>query len=143
MSRSVLGTALLVLLWLVVFAAPARAHEVRPAYLELRQTSADAWDLRFRVPARGRLRLALDPRLPEHCARTSAPRARFVDNAYVEEWSIRAPGGIEGHEIRVEGLAATMIDVLVRIERLDGGMQVVRLLPSSPSFVVERTPSGL
>ena len=32
---------------------------------------------------------------------------------------------------------ATVVDVLVRLERLDGTTQVTRLTPSAPSFVVE------
>jgi len=35
-----------------------------------------------------------------------------------------------------------MTDVLVRIERLDGSTQVVRLTPSAPSFVVAAAPRG-
>jgi hypothetical protein len=43
----------------------ATAHEVRPAYLELRQTAAETYDLVFKVPALGEgLRLALYVHLP-------------------------------------------------------------------------------
>ena len=31
----------------------ASAHEVRPAYLELRQTATDTYDVLWKVPARG------------------------------------------------------------------------------------------
>ena len=41
------------------------------------------------------------------------------------------------------GLAATMTDVLVRIENLDGTTQVTRVTPSSPSFVVSAAPGAL
>ena len=37
-------------------------------------------------------------------------------------------------------MQGTITDVLVRVERLDGSSQVTRVLPSSPSFVVEATP---
>jgi hypothetical protein len=38
-------------------------------------------------------------------------------------------------------LSATLTDVLARVERADGTTQVVRLRPSTPSFVVEAAPS--
>jgi len=47
--------------------APVQAHEVRPGYLELRQVDAEMWDLVWKVPAKGDLRLALDVELPENC----------------------------------------------------------------------------
>ena len=50
---------LLALLWLV--AAPALAHEVRPAYLELREDKAGEFGVLWKTPMRGELRLALDP----------------------------------------------------------------------------------
>ena len=45
-------------------------------------------------------------------------------------------------EIGVKGLSATMTDVLVRLARADGSVQVVRLTPSTPAFVVAATPGS-
>jgi hypothetical protein len=64
----------------------------------------------------------------------------MVSNAYTERWSVTCAGGLPGGTIRIAGLAATMTDVLVRIERLDGSLQVVRLTPAAPSFVVAAAP---
>lgn len=40
-----------------------------------------------------------------------------------------------------EGLSTKLTDVFVRVGRLDGSAQVVRLTPSDPSFVVAVAPS--
>jgi hydrogenase/urease accessory protein HupE len=45
--------------------------------------------------------------------------------------------------IRIEGLTATLTDVLVHVERLDGSTQVIRVTSSAPSFVVEAMPRRL
>jgi hypothetical protein len=50
---------------------------------------------------------------------------------------------LTGGTIHIAGLTATMTDVLVRLERLDGSAQVTRLTPSAPSFVVEAAPGAL
>ena len=53
------------LIGLLLVAAPAWAHEVRPGYLELTQTAPDTFQTVWKVPSRGELRLALFPVFPE------------------------------------------------------------------------------
>lgn len=119
----------------VLGAAGAHAHEVRPAYLELRERAASSWDVLFKVPARGERRLALYPRLPDDC-RSTEPVARAVAGAHLERWRATCEGGLVGGEIRVEGLSATRTDVLARVERADGSAQTVRLTPDAATFTV-------
>jgi hydrogenase/urease accessory protein HupE len=130
------------LLWLAL-AVPAAAHEVRPAYLELRETAPDRYAASFRVPAIGDMRLRLRAELPTACAERE-PRAIYATpGAFTERWTIACTGGLAGREVRIDGLEATLTDVLVRIERADGGTQLARLTPSAPAFVVPATPSSL
>jgi hydrogenase/urease accessory protein HupE len=56
---------------------------------------------------------------------------------------VKCAGGLTGGTIRIAGLTATMTDVLVRLERLDGTTQVTRLIPSAPSFIVEAAPRAI
>jgi hypothetical protein len=49
--------ALLILILLATFAPGIFAHEVRPAYLELRQTGPETYDALWKVPGQGDLRL--------------------------------------------------------------------------------------
>ena len=128
---------------LLLWAAPglAGAHEVRPAYLELRQTAPDTFDVLWKVPARGDLRLGLYVRMPESCEQLSEPRGMFAGGAYTERWSVRHPEGLVGGEVHIDGLQTTLTDVLVRIQRLDGATQIVRLTPTSPSMTVRGSPT--
>jgi len=122
----------------------ARAHEVRPAYLELQQTEQDTFKVRWKVPAMGdNLRLGLYVRFPDTCELVSEPVGMFVNNAFVERSIIREPNGLVGTTVVIDGLKTTLTDVLVRIERLDGSTQVARLMPESPSLVVEASPTAL
>jgi len=133
--------ALLVLALLANLATSPFAHEVRPAYLELRQTGPEAYDVLWKVPGLGQdLRLGLYVELPADCTNVSEPRASMVNNAFTERWRVTRAGGLSGATIRIAGLTATMTDVLVRVERLDGSTQVTRLTPSAPAFVVAATP---
>src|SRR5215218_9204498 len=88
-------------------AQPAIADELRPGYLEMRETSPGAYNLLFKVPARGEdLRLAIYVKLPEGTQDIAPPRASFSDGAYVERRSLRRDGGFIGQMVSVEGLSA-------------------------------------
>ena len=143
-SGGLLASRCVCLLLFIFTASPLFAHEVRPAYLELHQTGAENYDILWKVPGQGEdLRLGLYVQLPESCANLTQPRGAFVANAYVERWRVQCAGGLSGGTIRIAGLSATLTDVLVRVERVKGSSQIIRLTPSAPSFSVEAAPSRM
>jgi hypothetical protein len=113
----------------------AAAHEVRPGYLELREFDATTWDVLFKVPARGELRLGIYVRMPATC-RGTEPVARVTDGAHVERWRSTCEGGLVGERVTIEGLSVSRTDVLARVQRADGSSQTVRLTPDEPSFTI-------
>jgi hypothetical protein len=128
---------------LLLVAASAHAHEVRPAYLELREMATDAYDVLWKVPALADARrLGLDLRLPQQCRNLMPPRTTIDGGAYLERVRIACTGGIAGDEVHVDGIATTMTDVLVRIERRDGTTQIARVTPDRPWLVVASSPSA-
>jgi len=138
------------LLWAVLLAllatAPSAltAHEVRPAYLELRPAGPATWSVVWKVPAFGQAsRLRVDARLPEGCGALAPRRAEFVADAYVERWSVRCPAGLAGGVVRFDGLSALRAEVLLRIERPDGRDAITaRVTPAEPTFAVPVEPSA-
>ena len=113
--------------------APPTCNSIRQA-----QTPTTCF---WKVPAVGdAMRLSLYVEFPQTCSNLKPPHGFFADNAYTEQWSVKCQGGLSGSTVRIEGLTATLTDVLVRVERLDGSSQVTRVMSSSPSFVVEAMP---
>ena len=132
------------LILFLLFSSSALGHEVRPAYLELRQAGPETYDVLWKVPGQGEnLRLGLYVELPANCTNVNAPRGSMVNNAFTERWIVKCAGGLTGGTIHIAGLTATTTDVLVRLEGFDGTTQVTRLTPSAPSFVVEAAPRAL
>jgi hypothetical protein len=127
----------------LVAANPALAHELRPAYLELRELEAGRFEVVWKRPARGEMALSLAVALPSRCAAITEPVRVDVGAAITERWSVECAGGLVGETIAIAGLEATLTDALVRIERSDGTTQVARLTPAVPGFVVEATTSRL
>ena len=120
-----------------------QAHEVRPGYLALNQTGPESYDVLWKVPAKGDMRLGLRAQLPDTCRSQVPPSSHFAGGAFSERWSVSCPGGLTDKTIAIDGLTGTMTDVLVRIERSDGTTQVTRLTPAEPFFVVEASPSAV
>jgi hydrogenase/urease accessory protein HupE len=119
------------------------AHEVRPGYLELRQTASDTYAVLWKVPAVGEMRLSIHPRFPENCRPMGDVASFRATDSYTERMSLDCAGGLNGRAIAIDGLAATMTDVLVRIERADGSSQIARLTQSAPALIVEASPGKL
>lgn len=122
-------------------ACSAYADVFRPAYLELREAGTDRYDVMWKVPAQGELRLAVRVIFPDDATQITAPQGMFAGNAYVERWQINRPGGLAGQSISIEGIANGVTDVIVRVARQDGTSQVERVLPDNPQFSV-KAPAG-
>ncbi len=119
-----------------ILGSPASAHEMRPAYLEIRETTPDAYAVLWKVPAMGDRRLGLYVRLPDSCAAGAEPVASIVAGAFYQRWATTCPGGMKGSEIVIDGLSETMTDVLVRIAYRDGTTEIARLTPDAPTLKV-------
>jgi hydrogenase/urease accessory protein HupE len=127
----------------VLLVGSAQADEIRPGYLEMRQTRPDTYSLLFKIPARGDdLRLAIYLKLPEGTSDVTPPLTQFAGGAYSERRTIRRSGGLAGQAIAIDGLSATSTDVLVRSESLGGATQTERLSPTKTTFIVQTAPGA-
>ena len=111
------------------------AHEVRPAYLELRETLPGEFNVLWKTPMLGDARLALEPVFSGDTRTVSPVFARSAGGAAIRTWTLRAPG-LRGQTLRIEGLEGTMTDALVRIEFADGPAWTQRLTPRSPAATI-------
>ncbi len=132
--------SLFLVLALLLPLASVQAHESRPAYLEIKQTSANRYNVLWRTPVNSGMRLPVALRFPDEVRNVTEPGIQELNDSLIERRLIDVSNGLVGKRVEILGLQATIIEVLVRLERLDGTTQVTRLTPSSPSFVVEAVP---
>ena len=131
-------------LFLVLFISPSYAHEVRPSYLELIQQSEDTYAVLWKVPAKGdSLRLSLTVRFADNVKNVTQAIEYFSNGSYIKRWKISHDQALINTTINIEGLQSTFTEVLVRIEQLDGSVQVSRLMPDNPSVLVEASPTAV
>jgi len=135
----------LMLLGWMLFAVvmPAMADEFRPAYLQLRQIDGTRYDVLWKVPALDEATtLRVVPMFPEG-ARSSTPvHSAYAAGTAVLRWRVEIDGGLTGKAIQFSNLSSAGIDVLVRVERADGTVQLARVLPLDARFVVTATPGA-
>jgi hydrogenase/urease accessory protein HupE len=86
--------------------------------------------------------LPIHPSMPRDAEIISIPRSERLFGAEVTRWTFRVPRGLEGWEVSVHGLSATMVDVLVRVAFKDGRVVSRLLRPDAPSFVFTKNTAG-
>jgi hydrogenase/urease accessory protein HupE len=121
--------------WAAALSA-AGAHELRPAFLDMRETAENSFSLLWKVPAQGDRRMQLDVVLPDRCRQASEPTNSVEGNYWLTRWQAECAGGLGGDEIVIGGLRTSLTDALVRIEYLDGSSEVARLTPEKPIMAV-------
>ncbi len=116
----------------LVAGAPAAAHEVRPAYLQIVETAPERFRVLWKQPIVQDRRLAIDPVLPNDCPPLGDPVPEVVGGALVQQWEVACP--LDRGAIRISGLARTLTDAMVEVQRLDGDGLTALLRPNSPSL---------
>jgi hydrogenase/urease accessory protein HupE len=131
------------LLSLTLIPVLADAHEARPGYLEINELQAGQYSVLWKVPRRGDMILSLRAVLPEACA-DLLPATRYaLPGGLVERRTVDCgAGGLTDKQIYIDGLSATITDVLARVMLADGQTQTVILKPASAAFTVAGTQSG-
>ena len=122
----------------------ARAHEIRPAYLEVNQVSPTHYQLLWRTPVLSGMRLPVVIKLPDGIRTISGPAQQELSNSLVERSVIDAgTDGLAGKRIEFVGLQATITDVLVRVQMLDGTHSTTLARPSRPWVDIATSPGPL
>lgn len=120
----------------------ALAHPLAPALLEVREVAPDAFEVLWRTST---LRVQLQdvaPRLPSNCAGTEAsPEVEVAGNAMSMRWAVRCAGGLTGRVIQFDGLERSAINVILRIQALDGAANEVLLDARRPHYTVTPPPA--
>ncbi|GMR15701.1 MAG: HupE/UreJ family protein [Gammaproteobacteria bacterium] len=133
----------IVVLLLLCSATTSFADEIRPGYLELRESSQDVFSVLWKVPAKGNRKLSLQARLPENCKNSTQPSTKLINAAYIQRWLVVCDGGLADKTLSISGLKSTSTDVLLRLEFIDGTSQSVLLTPTKESFSIPARQGSL
>lgn len=130
--------------WLVLLAATASAHEVRPAYLEIQEVSGSGaapflYDAEFKQPLIDGRRLKLEPLLGPDCTNTADPERQIRGNSVIETWQVRCADRLS--TVEIGGLELTLADVILRLDS-EGETRNALLRPTAPTFAMTDAPAS-
>ncbi len=114
------------------------AHEIRPAYLELKALNDTTYTVKWKVPINEDLTLHLIPIFPISCEKKNEPNTYKVGGAMISRWIIDCKENLYGQTIAIDGIKNTFTDVLVRIQQKNGTSQIERLTPVSATLQVKK-----
>lgn len=138
------GWLVAALLALLAAAAPAIAHESRPAYLEIEETAAGQYTLQWRTPVLAGVRLPVVLHVPEGVSNLREPVIMdLADSRLERRWIEAGPEGLTGKRIEFPGLQYTITDAVVRVSLLDGRNWMVIARPGQPWVDIEAAPGSL
>ena len=131
--RRVAGCVAAALLVLLAGLPSARAHEARPAYLELKETAPGQFSVIWRTPMLAGMRLPVGLKLPDGVRNVEEPGIQELPDSLLERRAVdTSPAGLAGKRIEFPGLQLTITDVLMRVELLDGRTVQTIVRPSQP-----------
>jgi hydrogenase/urease accessory protein HupE len=117
----------------------AGAHELQPAFLELKETASDRYEVLWKLPSLGEasdVRMPLMPVFPETCRQLADARSDRAGAAWVFTANLECLGGLAGRTITIDGLEAFFTDALVRVQHADGSVETHLLKPVQPAVTL-------
>lgn len=122
----------------VLVSLNVRAHEVRPAYLEITQRGPATFKVTWKQPTMGSVAVHLVPHLSNGWLEQPATQQYVAEGFLIRSWTIDKPTSpsLAGVTVTIEGLEDTITDAFVRV-RLANDQHLDKIVrPEKPSFAI-------
>ena len=131
--------ALLLVLGVAPYAAPAWAHDVRPASLEISEQAGGTLLFRWRQPVAGEYAIALQPQLSGGWLDREPDRRYITANSLIKEWQLAPDRPLAGQQLSIRGLERTITDVFITIEDRAKHRHSHLIKAATPDWIVPAT----
>lgn len=134
---------LILLAWALSLLAPAAvAHEIRPVFLDVRESVAGRYDVTWKRPVFNGQPLPVTPRFSQGCRATEGAPPQVTGSFAVNRLALACPQGLAGATITFDGLTGTMVDGMVRVKFASGQLATGIVRPDAPAFEVPAESSA-
>jgi hydrogenase/urease accessory protein HupE len=126
------------LLYIVCFHSTGslKAHEIRPAFLQIVQVQQNSYEVYWKVPSLGDAVPKIQPVFPTGFTMENLKLPKQIQGSVIYYYRITSDQALEGKEIYIEGLNKTLIDVLVTVEFLNGEKATLLLQPNLDTIMI-------
>lgn len=116
-------------------------HEVRPAYLGIKQIGENSFKVLWKIPSQDGKTPKIYPVFPNEWTQVSYNAQLLgAEGQYNWEFEINEP--LAGQKLAFQGISKTLIDVLVNIELSDGTRYSKLIRASNPFYTIPEEPSN-
>jgi hydrogenase/urease accessory protein HupE len=138
-SKNILGVV--VLFFILPFSS--QAHEMRPAFLQIKQTGVNEYDVLWKIPRIGNQVISIAPKFPDwfEVKQTLPPTESGTGALYMYEATSKKD--IHGMAFTITGIEETIVDVLVQVDLLNGEQFSFMLQPANKNAKVPERSSAL
>ena len=119
------------------------ADEIRPAYLEIKESANNLYSVLWKVPSKGEKKLSLHPQFHDSCIEKTQVMTHQVNASFIQRWIITCTNGLQNKAVSIPGLELTNTDVLLHLEFLSGTSHTAQLTPSNRFYVIPQEASVL
>jgi len=112
------------------------AHEIRPAFLQIIQTSETTYDVFWKIPSMGDAVPKIHPVFPPFFTVEELKRPNQIPGSVVYSYKITSKESLQGKILTIEGLNKTLIDALVTVTYLNGEKVTLMLQPDKDSSII-------
>ncbi|MDX2441661.1 MAG: hypothetical protein QNK40_14060 [Desulfobacterales bacterium] len=131
---------ILICMTLLCVVGYAQADNVRPAYLGIENFKEGRYKITWKNPLKNGVQLPIAPVLPASFKKISPRTVTKTGDAVIHKWMVSSEGQVlDGQKISINGLEATVSDVLLRIKFSDGKIFRSVLRPNEPEVMVQST----
>ena len=116
------------------------AHEIRPAYLEIKQTTETTYEVLWKIPLLGNKAPKIDPILPDNFTLEQIDD-EFLPDSYIRRYKGNYQTELNGQTISIKGLDLTLVDVLVQINLIDESSYTLLLQPDKAEAIIPKEPN--
>ncbi len=123
----------ILVLFICVITTPfsGAAHEMRPAFLHIKQTGVNDYDVLWKIPRKGDQVISISPKFPEWFVLNQIVPASESGTGALFRYKASSSRDIHGMPFTIEGIEETLVDVLVQVELLNGEHFSFMLQPSN------------
>ena len=119
------------------------AHEIRPAYLQIVETSSNEYEIYWKVPRMGDAVPRIQPVFPEGFELETLAKPKQTPDAAIYTYRLVSEQSLRGQELFINGLNKTLIDVLVSVAFLNGEKTTLMLQADKDTGVIPGETTSL
>lgn len=126
----------LMFFWLCLMSLTSKAHEIRPAYLQIIQITEHSYEVYWKVPSMGDAVPRIQPVFPQAFSSEVTKQPNQIPGSVIYYFQISSEESLQGKRIFIKGLNKTLIDVLVTVSYLNGEKATMLLQPDYDSAII-------